>query len=90
MNPCRLRILPDRNRCHCTLKTRFTIILERCRNRSVTGLISVLRQQPVSYEEIKPVGRNRSLPETIRKRVERVRKIQEERFRGLEFILMER
>lgn len=82
MNPCPCGFYPDRNRCHCT-ENQIHNYLGKV-SKPIRDRIDIcVEAAAVSYEELNSRKEQES-SETIRKRVERVRKIQEERFRGTE------
>ena len=80
MNPCPCGFYPDRNRCHCT-ENQIHNYLGKV-SKPIRDRIDIcVETAAVSYEELNSRKEQES-SETIRKRVERVRKIQEERFQG--------
>ena len=80
MNPCPCGFYPDRNRCHCT-DTQIRNYLGKV-SKPIRDRIDIcVEAAAVSYEELNS-RKERESSETIRKRVERVREIQEARFRG--------
>ena len=80
MNPCPCGFYPDRTRCHCT-DTQIRHYLGKV-SKPIRDRIDIcVEAAPVSYEELNSQKEQES-SETIRKRVERVREIQEERFKG--------
>lgn len=79
-NPCPCGFYPDRNRCHCT-ENQIHNYLGKV-SKPIRDRIDIcVETAAVSYEELNSRKEQES-SETIRKRVERVRKIQEERFQG--------
>lgn len=88
MNPCPCGFYPDRNRCHCT-ENQIHNYLGKV-SKPIRDRIDIcVEAAAVSYEELNSRKEQES-SETIRKRVERVRKIQEERFQGTGIHLMEK
>lgn len=79
MNPCPCGYYPDLNRCTCTAGESH-IIWERSVALFWTELISALRYLPVSFSQLH-CGRKGENSAAIRKRVEKVQKIQEERYK---------
>lgn len=83
MNPCRCGYYPDRNRCTCTEKDMLQYwnrlsgpLLDRIDMYVETGRVDLLHLQTERREES---------TQSIRKRVESARKIQERRFRKKEY-----
>ena len=82
MNPCPCGYYPDRNRCHCT-RQQVQNYLGRISGPILDRIDICVEAAPISFEEL----RGKSCQETsgdIRKRVERARKIQAQRFAGMD------
>lgn len=87
MNPCRCGHYPDRERCTCT-EAQIRRYLGRVSGPFLDRIDLGVEVPPVSYGDLR--GRNAAAGKeagessaSMRKRVERARKMQEERFRGL-------
>ncbi len=82
MNPCPCGYYPDRNRCTCTPS-----MINRYRRRISRPILDridlCVNVEEIEYKALSTIGKNETTEE-IRRRVERARLIQEERYRGLE------
>ncbi|NLZ81945.1 MAG: YifB family Mg chelatase-like AAA ATPase [Clostridiales bacterium] len=82
MNPCKCGFYPDRDRCNCS-----PVELEKYFNKISSPLLDRIDMSievpPLNYREIREVKKNES-SDSIRKRVEKARKIQSRRFRDKE------
>ena len=81
MNPCPCGYYPDRTRCNCS--EREIVKYQRRISQPVLDRIDLcVSVSGIRYEELRsPMGEEKS--EAIRERVERARKIQHERYKGL-------
>lgn len=83
MNPCPCGYYPDRNRCRCT-----SSMLRKYQSRisgPILDRMDLCAEVPrISAEELRSEGKNES-SESIRRRVMRARRIQEERYKGKPF-----
>ncbi|MBO4559659.1 MAG: YifB family Mg chelatase-like AAA ATPase [Lachnospiraceae bacterium] len=82
MNPCPCGYYPDRNRCTCT-----SSMINRYRRRISRPILDridlCVNVEEIEYRALSTIGHNET-SEAIRERVEQARRIQEERYRGLE------
>ncbi len=85
MNPCKCGFYPDRNRCNCSM-VEVSKYLDKISSPLLDRIDMSIEVSPLNYEEIKNVKKNESST-SIRKRVERARKIQSSRFKesGIHF-----
>jgi len=81
MNPCPCGHYPDRNRCHCTGQ-QVRNYLGRISKPILDRIDICVEASPVSFEELRGNGPQETSLE-IRRRVEKARKVQEERFAGM-------
>lgn len=80
LNPCPCGHYPDRNRCSCS-ESQVKRYLSRV-SRPILDRIDIYAEaSPIGYEELKANRENESSA-TIRKRIEKARMIQKERFAG--------
>ncbi len=81
MNPCPCGYYPDRNRCTCTPS-----MINRYRRRISRPILDridlCVNVEEIEYKALSTIGRNETSG-AIRERVEKARRIQEERYRGL-------
>ncbi len=80
MNPCPCGYYPDRNRCRCT-RQQVRSYLNRISGPILDRIDICVEAAPVSFQELQGNGGQESSRQ-IRERVEKARKIQEERFKG--------
>lgn len=84
MNPCNCGFYPDRNRCNCT-SLQVKNYMGRI-SRPLLDRIDIYVDSPeLSFEEIHQ-NRENETSETIRKRVERVHKIQQKRYENTSYL----
>ena len=81
MNPCPCGHFPDRSRCSCT-PAQIRKYLGRISGPLLDRIDICVEAAPVSYDEIR-VNKGGESSASIRSRVERARKLQARRFRGL-------
>lgn len=79
MNPCPCGHFPDRSRCRCT-DGQITRYLQKVSGPLLDRIDICVEASPVTYGDIKGSGKNET-SESIRVRVERARKLQEERLK---------
>ncbi len=82
MNPCPCGHYPDRNRCHCT-RQQVQNYLGRISGPILDRIDICAEAAPISFEDLRGKGGQETSGD-IRKRVERARKIQEQRFEGMD------
>ena len=80
MNPCPCGYYPDTNRCHCS-KTQIGKYMGKVSGPILDRIDLCVELQPVSYASLQTGGKGESSAD-IRRRVERARQIQKERFTG--------
>lgn len=79
-NPCKCGFFPDLNKCHCTSKSIENYLGKM--SQPMLDRIDITVETPqIAYEDLVCKKKGES-SEEIRKRVERVTKIQKERFKG--------
>lgn len=78
MNPCSCSYYPDRNRCQCT-DGQIRGYLSKVSKPILDRIDICVEAAPIAYDELKNTGMNEDSG-TIRRRVEKARKIQEARF----------
>lgn len=81
MNPCKCGHYPDLNRCTCS-ESQIRGYLGKISRPLLDRIDICVEAAPASYDEVSRVEKNES-SESIRKRVERARAIQKERFKNL-------
>jgi magnesium chelatase family protein len=83
MNPCRCGYYPDKNRCTCSEKE-----ISNYRNKLSGPLLDridmYVETARVDLDKLQSIGKGES-SESIRKKVEKARKIQEKRFQNREY-----
>lgn len=83
MNPCKCGFYPDMNRCTCSLRE-VKRYLDHVSQPLLDRIDICVEAQPVLYNELTSREKGESSA-SIRQRVTRTQKIQQERYRGTEF-----
>lgn len=88
MNPCQCGFFPDRTRCNCS-EWQVRQYLGKISKPLLDRIDICVESAPVSYEDLKTNKKEES-SETIKKRVIQAQRIQQERFKGSQYLFNSR